>query len=197
MKKSVFKVSMLFVFVLFCMLSMDNIIHAQCKMTNIGGGTISTKKALLGDGNSEALISILRKDSSYFMKIEYSRGFVKNMKITDSTSLTFVFNDMEIILYPVSEATSHMMDWTDFSPSGIAMQTYYVFIGAKTIVALYSITEDQLKTLGANIPNEIKLYYITEKNPRFSDKNGSYWNIMKFKWHYKKRLMKIIKCALE
>ncbi len=165
------------------------ITQAQCKIENLGDGVFSTATALIGDGNSSSTCSIIKMDSAYFLKIEYARGLSHPMKIDESTPLIFIFKDAaNMIVYPVSE---------QFSNASFATMFKYSFTGTKEIVPVYSITKEQLGILAVNIPEDIKLYYLTDEKPRYKDSTGSYWSILKFQWHYEKRFIKILKCALE
>lgn len=176
-------------FVILLFLGMNSFIAAQCKIENLGEGLFSTETALLGDGNSSSIFSILKKDTSYFMKIEYARGFANEMIINDKTPLIFIFNNMvDIIIYPISKSISDASFATKFK---------YGFIGASEVVPVYSISKEQIRILSLNIPKEVKLYYETNGTPRFNDEYGNYWSILKFEWHYKKRLIKILNCALD
>jgi len=181
LKKSLFTIILL--------VGMNSIGHAQCKIENLGEGVLSTSTALLGDGNSSSLCSIIKRDSSFFLKIEYARGLSHDMKINESTPLIFVFKDAsKIIIYPVSE---------EFSDASFSISFKYSFTGTKEIIPVYSITKEQLSILAVKIPEDIKLYYLTNEKPRHKDSTGNYWSILKFQWHYEKRFVKILKCALE
>lgn len=180
---------MKFLFVITLIVGIHFIANAQCKIENMGDGVFSTGTALIGDGNSSSICSIIKMDSAYFLKIEYARGLAHDMKIDESTPLIFIFEDAgNMIIYPVSE---------QFSDASFATKFKYGFTGTKEIVPVYSITKEQLGILAVKIPEDIKLYYLTDEKPRHKDSTGNYWSILKFQWHYEKRFIKILKCALE
>jgi hypothetical protein len=183
-----------FLILVIILLSITSIINAQCKIIKINENTTSTKSALLGDGNSAAYISILKIDSIYLMYIDYERGMVNGMEINDTTPLIFYFDSLEkLIIYPVSKSVTQMI--SDFILPGELIIN--AIIGAKEIKVHYKISKEQLEILAVNVPNDIRLYYITEKKPRYTDNYGNYWNLMKFEWHYKKRLVDILQCAIK